>query len=1049
MAQQADGAVYIDSLINTDGVEIGAEQIEKSLKNAAKTISEIGKGAQNSADMIVSSFSQAGDSMSQQEAKVEALKQKLAELSEQKVATEEYSAVNAEIEKLETSLDKVIEKEVKFTETGGDTNSRAFKSMEYDIEKISADLDAAKRKKEELEASGGAYQAADTSQVEEKLDAATAKLEQMKQKEAEAAAEAARLQEIANSAQVSDQKIVDLNNELSALKQRQAELGKAGVGVGYTEFDQNSLRIKEIQSEIQRYQASLSSAEQSSSKFSDRVKSVFSKVASTTKSSIKKLGGSILGLNKDTKKSNVSLGKSLKTMLKYGLGIRSIFVLVNKLRSALVDGFKNLAQYDGDTNKSISSLMSSLTQLKNSFATAFAPILNVVAPILSRFINMISQVVTHIGMLMASLTGQSTFKKAIGVQEDYAASMEGSAGAAKDAEKATTDYLSGLDEVQKFNSPDKNDSGSGGGGGSGAGGQNMFETVPIESGFNDIAEKIKEAWRNADFTEIGTIVGEKIKNALENIPWDGIKSSAQKISLSVGTFINGFFETEGLWQTVGKTLAQGLNTAILTFNTLISTIKWDSIGKAITGGLQSFLQNTDFSLIGNTVSSLIISALDFGSGLLSGIDWRQLPFDIVNAIVKTIQGFDFKKSFESVGKLIGSAFVAAIDLISGISDLVKKFFKNVAKYFAKYGVKWNETGENIVLGIFRGIADGMKNIGTWIKKNILDPFVNGFKKAFKIGSPSRLMYELATFIITGLLNGLKDTFLLVLNWLQELPSKFEGYFSSAKSKIVEIFDNIGTWFKEKFESAWISITSVFSLANISSHFSQVWQGITSIFSNTGNWFKAQFDSAWNAIKYIFSVYNMKSFFSQAWSGITSAFGNIADWFKSKFSAAWQAVKNVFSSGGQIFSGIKEGILSSLKAVVNGLISGINKIIAVPFNGLNTALRKIKGIKIGGLKPFNFISTLEVPKIPYLATGAVIPPNAPFMAVLGDQRNGNNLEMPEGLLRKIIREETGKQQQSNNTYKFVGQINRRTLFEEMMSEAQLVRSQTGINPFEMA
>lgn len=55
--------------------------------------------------------------------------------------------------------------------------------------------------------------------------------------------------------------------------------------------------------------------------------------------------------------------------------------------------------------------------------------------------------------------------------------------------------------------------------------------------------------------------------------------------------------------------------------------------------------------------------------------------------------------------------------------------------------------------------------------------------------------------------------------------------------------------------------------------------------------------------------------------------------------------------------------------------------------------------------FNVPSISEV-QIPRLAKGAVIPPNREFMAVLGDQRNGNNLELPESLLRQAIREESG-------------------------------------------
>ena len=147
-------------------------------------------------------------------------------------------------------------------------------------------------------------------------------------------------------------------------------------------------------------------------------------------------------------------------------------------------------------------------------------------------------------------------------------------------------------------------------------------------------------------------------------------------------------------------------------------------------------------------------------------------------------------------------------------------------------------------------------------------------------------------------------------------------------------------------------------------------------------------------------------FQKILAGIQETFAKIPDWFRNKFAEAWQAVKNVFSSGGKIFDGIKDGILSGLKAVVNALISGINRVIAVPFNGINSALRGIKGVNILGLKPFDWISEISVPQIPHLAKGAVIPPNREFMAVLGDQRNGNNIETPEDLLRKIYREEGG-------------------------------------------
>lgn len=109
------------------------------------------------------------------------------------------------------------------------------------------------------------------------------------------------------------------------------------------------------------------------------------------------------------KKSSSGFGLSLGTLVKYGFGIRSLYVLVNKLRSALVDGFKNLSQYSGETNGSISMLWSSLERLKNSLATAFAPILTVVAPILSKFIDMLSTAASYVSMFFSFLSGKSTY----------------------------------------------------------------------------------------------------------------------------------------------------------------------------------------------------------------------------------------------------------------------------------------------------------------------------------------------------------------------------------------------------------------------------------------------------------------------------------------------------------------------------------------------------------------------------------------------------------------------------------------------------------------
>ena len=183
----------------------------------------------------------------------------------------------------------------------------------------------------------------------------------------------------------------------------------------------------------------------------------------------------------------------------------------------------------------------------------------------------------------------------------------------------------------------------------------------------------------------------------------------------------------------------------------------------------------------------------------------------------------------------------------------------------------------------------------------------------------------------------------------------------------------------------------------------------------------------------------------AWDGIKSAFKSVPEWFQSKFRDAWQKVKDVFSTGGRIWSGIKEGIENTFRAVVNAIIRGMNTIIAVPFNRINSMLNTIRNAHFLGISPFQNlwgVNPLPVPQIPMLARGAVIPANRQFLAVLGDQRNGNNLEAPESLLRKIVREEAGG---AGSRYEFIARLDRRTLFDEVITEAKLRKGQTGKNP----
>lgn len=200
-----------------------------------------------------------------------------------------------------------------------------------------------------------------------------------------------------------------------------------------------------------------------------------------------KFNKSLKNTDKSAKKGNMSLGKMLGTSILFSF----VFQAISAVMTGVREGFENLAQYSTSTNRSLSMLMSSLTRLKNAFATAFAPILDVVAPILSRFIDMISMAATAVGQLMAALTGKSTFTRAVAVQEDYAASLEDSASAAKDAEDAMKGYLSPLDEINKISTKDDDKSG----GYTGPSPGQMFEEVPVNPKFLALAGKIKNLFQ--------------------------------------------------------------------------------------------------------------------------------------------------------------------------------------------------------------------------------------------------------------------------------------------------------------------------------------------------------------------------------------------------------------------------------------------------------------------------------------------------------------------------------------------------------------------------
>ncbi len=289
-----------------------------------------------------------------------------------------------------------------------------------------------------------------------------------------------------------------------------------------------------------------------------------------------------------SEKQSGAFAKKLGSILRLGtfMLLRSMFTHLFEL---VKTGFDNLVIYSKragtEFHKNVNLLYNDLRQLGASLTTAFEPILNVVTPILDYLIQKLVAATNALAQFFSALTGKKFYTKAIRQNKDYTDSLNSAAKAAKN-------LTTGIDELNIL-SDDKSGSGSN----SGADGSG-YETDAVADKYKDLAEMVKDAWADADFTEIGRMFGEKLKEALENIPWDGIKATLRKIAKSIATFLNGFLETPGLFTEIGVTIAQAINSAFEFVDSFVENFHWSSLGTAI--------------------ADLIIGALDT-------LDWRIIP----------------------------------------------------------------------------------------------------------------------------------------------------------------------------------------------------------------------------------------------------------------------------------------------------------------------------------------------------------------------------------------------------------------------------------------
>lgn len=373
---------------------------------------------------------------------------------------------------------------------------------------------------------------------------------------------------------------------------------------------------------------------------------------------------------------------------------------------------------------------------------------------------------------------------------------------------------------------------------------------------------------------------------------------------------------------------------------------------------------------------MVHSAVDM---VQNGISWDNLTEYLIGATALVV---GLGVAFGSVAAAIGLIVAGVALLALGVYDVVKNGFNTKNLTAITVGILAIGGAISLLTGswipmVIAAIAAAI----VWIVAN-WDEIVAFFKDILK---------KIAKFF-TDLWQKVRDGAKKAYKWVSQQWDKIISFFKGIISKV---------------KGAWDAFWSGLGAAAKTS-----FNAVTGAFKSVYSWFKTNVtDKVAKVFTDAFST--LKSKAQDAYNGIINVFKAIPDWFRNTFTSAWTAVKNVFSAGGEIFTGIKEGIASAFKTIVNGLITGINTIVAIPFNAINGMLNKIRNASILGVTPFKSLwkqNPISVPQIPQLARGAVIPGGKSFLAMLGDQPRGQtNVETPLSTMIEAFRRAGGGKQ----------------------------------------
>ena len=593
--------------------------------------------------------------------------------------------------------------------------------------------------------------------------------------------------------------------------------------------------------------------------------------------------------------------------------------------------------------------------------------------------------------------------------EKLADATNDNAKATKKANKETKNYLSSLDEVHKATSTGSNSSstpsssdGSGGAGNSGLPSSvgnvdygNLAEGETALDKISDSAKKLadllKKLWKpfREAWKKEGKNTIEAAKNALSGIA---------KLAKSVG-------------KSLVEVWTNGTGATMLTTMLRIAQNVLKTIGNIASGFADAWNKNNVGTQIIQNIADALVVVMQFVE-------------KIAEDTATWAANLNFYPLLESISNLT-STFAPILESIGNVLEWI---YNNIVLPMLKWLI---ETGIPIVINLVSDLARFFADH---------QPIIEAFGAA--------LIGAFAAAKIAGLASRIAGSIMTVASFIKGLIALMTGS-GGIIGGIKAIATAVGP--------GGIFIAAVTACIAIGVLLYKNWDKIKEVAGEVWDWIKNKTSTFVNAIssslknlasKIVTIWDNVKSSAYQKWTAIWSTVGNLVERIKNGIVEKFTSAKNKVVD---IFGGIKDTIRNIL-----------NKVIGIVNRAIGTVNSAIGGIESAfsfgpwevptpfGKKTIGFSATFpRVPTIPYLAKGAVIPPRSEFLAVLGDQKQGNNIETPEALLRKIFREETAERQTGGGDYRFIAQINRRTIFDEIIDEAKLRRSTSGRNPFELA